>query len=274
MNHPRDEWEKVKPSVFDRDTWILCSTLGMDAYLNRIETSASDLKALARSPLHYKNRMYGGYNSQAQLRGRRFHAAIEDWGRFEKEHIVAPAFDRRTKDGKLRFVEFELEHQDKTVLTRAEWDEIVGMRDSLYSVQAIRFWLEQPALREASILWENHQTGVWCKCRPDLLDQVEGVCLDFKTTKDASIESFSRSISMFGYDLAATHYLDGTHCDRYGWIAVESIPPFAACLYWLRPGSKIRDWETKRIYLLEQVKNLQAVNEYPTYYGGETIITL
>lgn len=269
-----NEVEKSKTSVFDHDTWILARTLSMETYLNRMEISSSDLKALARSPLHFKSRMYNGSQSAAQMRGSRFHAAIEDWERFEKEYIVSPSFDRRTKEGKLRFVEFELEHTDKTVLTRAEWDEIVGMRESLYSVPAIRFWLEQPALREASIFWENPDAGVWCKCRPDILDQVEAVCLDFKTTQDASIESFSKSISMFGYDLAATHYREGTSCDRYGWIAVESRPPYAACLYWLKPGRRMRDLVEQRLFLLEQIKHLQSLNEYPTYYGGETTITL
>ncbi len=252
----------------------------MQKYLTANAVSASDIKEFMKSPKHYqemKKRQFA--ISKASLtRGTRLHSALENWDQFCRTTVVSPKFDRRTKDGRLAYQEWEAEHQSMDILTADEMAEIVGMRNSLFAEKKIRMYLEDfQAGREVVWRWRNTESGLACKCRTDLQDHDGLWVLDYKTCQDASPDGFIRAIKMWGYDISAAHYIEGTECERYGWIAVESKPPYACCLYWLNPAARYWAMEKLRIEkMIELAELISRGNDdnWPTYCNGESEITI
>lgn len=64
---------------------------------------------------------------------------------------------------------------------------------------------------EQSIFWTDPATGVRCRCRPDYLKQLPGLtlCVDYKTTRDASPAAVSKAVRDHGYHQQDALYTDG-----------------------------------------------------------------
>lgn len=98
--------------------------------------------------------------------------------------------------------------EGKTILTPAQWRDVRGMRDAAIEHPKLCKLLTDPRGKaELSAYWRDEETGLLCRCRPDLW--VGDVVLDIKTTDDAREHSFERSIEKFRYHVQAPFYLDG-----------------------------------------------------------------
>jgi len=93
------------------------------------------------------------------------------------------------------------------------------------------------ATYEQSAWWVDQETGVLCKCRPDIL-RVDDTCIvDLKTTAYASYLKFRRSVVDYNYDKQAAFYLDGLSevfkqkFKFFAFIAVEKVEPFGVAIY-------------------------------------------
>lgn len=253
-----------------------------ERYLKWEAVSASLLKEFAKSPKRYKAMLDGRFrlDSDALKRGRALHSRMEGIETFFQAYVVAPKINRRTKEGKEEFAAFEEGNQGRVVLTVAEMEVIEAMYDSIMMEPRIRPWVESlTAEREISFRWKDHQSGLDCKCRADLED--DGVTLDYKTTQDASPDAFRNAVRYFGYDLAAIHYRGGTKWERFGWIAVESKPPYCACLYWLQPGQRYQWLEGEYRHLMEDLAECHAADYrwgkdfvWPSYGEGEMTLEI
>lgn len=64
---------------------------------------------------------------------------------------------------------------------------------------------------EQSLYWADPNTGVVCRCRPDWLMELPDltVCVDYKTTRDASPRGVSKAIGDYDYHQQAAWYVDG-----------------------------------------------------------------
>lgn len=251
----------------------------MKKYLTADAVSASDLKEFIKSPRHYQDLLKRRFaiSTAALIRGTRLHSALEDWDQFIRTTVISPKFDRRTKDGRLAAQEWEAEHASMEIISADEMAEIAGMRESLFAEPKIRLYLEDfQAGREVVWRWINPESGLACKCRTDLEDHDGAWVLDYKTCQDASPDGFLRTVKFWGYDLSAAHYIEGTECERYGWIAVESKPPYACCLYWLSPSNGFRRIQEFRIEKLLDLNHYKCRPDeiWPSYCGGEGEIVL
>ena len=125
------------------------------------------------------------------------------------------------------------------------------------------------------MFWEDEETGLQCKCRPDIW--AGKVIVDLKTTEDASPEGFSRSIQTYGYGIQAAHYLagagSGSGADAFIFVAVEKKAPYAVAVYELDPLS-LEICETKRRALLEYWANCREADMYPAYSDECQLISL
>jgi hypothetical protein len=90
---------------------------------------------------------------------------------------------------------------------------------------------------EVTLAWQDKETGVWLRARPDFLPHKRRIIPDLKTAADASPKGFQRTIANFGYAQAAALYLDGIEAvfgDKpTNWIHVvmEKEPPHVVALY-------------------------------------------
>jgi hypothetical protein len=101
-----------------------------------------------------------------------------------------------------------------------------------------------PGLAEATILFEDPDTGILCKARPDRIICLpnEGVALvDLKTTKSAHPQDFRRKYARNGYWLQPAFYsaavgsLSVASVRDFVFACVESQRPYAVQCY--RPSS-------------------------------------
>ena len=93
--------------------------------------------------------------------------------------------------------------------------------------------------------------------------------MDFKTTTDASYESFKRTIWNMGYYRQAAYYLDiaktnGLPHTDFVFVAVEKAPPYAVALYHMEDAA-IATGRREYERLLALYEECLEKNEWPAY---------
>lgn len=238
----------------------------LEAYHASAGISSSGLKLIGRSPGHYAQEYLIGPRSEPSrdmILGSAVHALIEGEQAFARHYIEAPDIDRRYKDGKAAWSEFEVEAAGKTVLTADDMAKVRGMRDAVFShSRAANLLLG--GIGERSIYWTDEATGELCKCRPDYLRADLDLVADVKTTGDARLDAFARKLVNLGYDLSASFYLEGARVRRYVWIVVEREPPHGVMLYYASKDTLSRGYFLWRQHLDTYAACRQA-NHWPGY---------
>lgn len=198
--------------------------------------SKSRLARMSVCPSYFK---WHEDNPQEQtkdmLEGSAFHKIVLEPDTFEKEFVVAPKFDRRTKDGKLAYNHFcELVQSGISVITEEQYEMICGMRESILRNPYARKLLNGNV--EQSMYFVDDATGVNCKVRPDVWRKVGDriAVIDLKSTRSAIPTEFARDVVKYHYDLQAYMYSYGVskvfnipiqNVD-FVFIAVEKDPPY------------------------------------------------
>ena len=85
-----------------------------------------------------------------------------------------------------------------TVLKGEHIVNIRGMSQSLAAHPLVRAGILN-GLIEHSIVWQDRETGIWCKVRPDAIPTDAGDVADLKSAASVSDEAIERSIGDFGY---------------------------------------------------------------------------
>ena len=81
-------------------------------------------------------------------------------------------------------------------------------------------WLLRFSRKEEVVLWTCPVTGLPLKSKLDIILKGRTV-YDIKTTSASSIEQFTRSVLMYGYDRQAAFYLDSIGAKRFFFIALS-----------------------------------------------------
>lgn len=203
-------------------------------------SSSAIIKAL-RSPLHY----FAEYVARAAERtesasmrlGTMVHTAVLEPGEWDARYIVAPDVDRRTKDGKEAWAQFQAAAKGREIVTNEEAAKAHAIAAVVLEHPAAGTLLRGDFLepeREASYFWRDAETGLECRCRPDSFDGE--VIVDLKTTTDASPSGFARSVANYGYHVQAAWYRRGVaavtgRMPRHVIVAVETSAPYAVAVY-------------------------------------------
>lgn len=123
---------------------------------------------------------------------------------------------------------------------------------------------------EVTLAWQDKETGVWCRARPDFLPAKRKIIPDLKTAADGSPSGFARAIASYGYHIAAAHYMAGIEA-IYGerptnWlhIVIEKDAPFAVSLYEL-PADDIEIGEDLRRRALRTFADCLSADKWPGY---------
>lgn len=231
----------------------------------------SFLGDVRRSPLHAIYRRDNPRDTEAMARGRALHTLVLEPGEFEQAYVVAPACDRRTKEGKALWSEFEAKAAGRVVLKEEEADLVDAMARSIDMHPAASKIIKLVEATELSLFWTDEPTGIDCKARVDALAKIgnDVLAVDIKTSRDASPAEFGRSIYNFGYHRQAAFYLSGlAACGRpaIGWVmvVVESEAPHAVAAYRL-PDEAIDVGRSEIRALMATVAQCRLTNEWPGY---------
>ncbi len=216
-----------------------------DEYHALAALGSSDVKAILRSPAHFKARANADDEpTEAKEIGTALHMAVFEPARFASEVVASPTFDRRTKAGKADAEAFEAAHAGKLILSASNH---LIVQHASASVRAHRgaAALLAAGQPEVTFQWTDTTSGAPCKARVDWL-RPDGVLVDLKSTRDASPAGFVREIVRFGYHLQAAHYMAGARAvlqeppQAFVLIAVEKEPPFACGVYVLDDDARVR----------------------------------
>jgi hypothetical protein len=235
-----------------------------NSYLSRLDKCP----AAARVPTE---------ETDALVFGRAAHSYILEGPEvFCQEFVVAPKIDKRTKAGKEQWAEFQEANTGRGLITADDMATIEDMRAAVHAHPFAKKLLGM-GVSEQTVIWEDLQTGIMCKCRPDRIPSGgKGVLVDLKTTQEAGEISFARSMVKYGYARQAAMYLDGVAratgetYDAFAFIAVEKSEPYRVETYLIDP--EFIQWgrlEYQRLLRLEQM--CRAEGEYPNYQHPELV---
>lgn len=243
----------------------------LDAISNGYLKKISEVPAKAKVPVK---------ETEAMIFGRGQHCyTLEGPGAFYSEFAVAPeGLDLRTKIGKATMKEFLDANAGKDIIKAAGLAKIKEIDEAVRKHPlAVKMLAE--GISEVTAIWEDQETGLLCKCRPDRIPSGgRGVILDLKTCTDASEHGFYRAVSSFGYYRQAAWYIDGVNqagdkqVDAMVFIAVEKEPPYRTEVYVL--GDDYVDFgreECRRLINIEA--QCRKENFWPHYLnaGGSDI---
>jgi len=201
--------------------------------------SSSGLRAIAKCPLKYWYNSPLNPNRPTECEanhftlGRAAHDLVLDGvGWPDRYHVLPEGFTKAaSKKFAAEIAEMEqAESQGKSILRHADYQTVIGM------AEAIKLHPIHKALgrgkAEQTIVWQDAETGVWLRCRPDFLPENMRFIPDYKTTVSAHPDDFKRDVSNYGYHQQAALYLDGlnavfgTEQRQFYFIAQEKEPPY------------------------------------------------
>lgn len=248
-------------------------------YHARPEVSKSGLDQVRRSPLHYWSRYLNPDRAiepptPAMILGSALHARVLEPHLFADEYIVAPeGIDRRTKEGKLRWADFEAEAEGRTVLKVEDAAQIEAMAAAVHRHPAASLVLRLPGKCEQSYFWKDEASGEQCKCRPDWHSDDRRIIADVKTTEDASPKGFAKSVIKYRYHVQAAFYSQGIGAEQFLFIAVEKKPPYAVAVY-ATPPELIERGQSESAEDLRLLATCRATNKWPGYGDEIQALTL
>lgn len=209
-------------------------TMSESDYRSHEALGFHDLCNLAKSYLHFVEGRRLKEAKDYQNFGTAAHLMALESERFKQEVVARPAFDRRTKEGKARAEAFDAEHGNKLIVTEEEMQRLISMLGMLRESSVFNDILACATHFESCAFLELEELKL--KGRLDaagVLPNGETFIIEYKTTLDASFDSFRWDISRYRYDLQLMHYAvvasGGVHsignC-RLFIVAQEKEPPF------------------------------------------------
>jgi hypothetical protein len=210
-----------------------------EVYASWEAVSGSVLEMFEKSAAHARWEMlHPSEPTKALDLGSAIHCSIFEPGRFGSEYAVAPKVDKRYKEGKAAWAEFEAAHEGFTILRAEEFDTALACGQAVWAHPVAQQLLSGKGLNEVSIVWRDSETGLLCKGRMDRLTTWAGYpCIvDLKSVRDASYRGFSKAVATYGWHRKAAMYLDGCNAlderpRRFLHIAAEKEGPCANQVY-------------------------------------------
>jgi hypothetical protein len=240
-----------------------------DEYLSKSDyVSASDLKTFLKSPRKYfyeKNRTESRVEKRHFAIGSAVHEYIMEKEQFDKNFIVSPKFDKRTKVGKEQYADFQLKADGKTIIDVTEMEMIEQMAVNIKMNRTFNELLEGSNY-EISCYTVDEPTGLKVRLRPDILPPNKSTIVDIKSCIDSSPKKFKNDVYSYGYSLSAAYYLDFLKRENYVFAAIEKTAPFQASMYCLndemvdfgrfqyRMGLDLLKWSKENNYWCDYVE--------------------
>jgi exodeoxyribonuclease VIII len=239
--------------------------------------NSSYLKRLDHCPAYAK---VESADTPATVFGRAFHALILEPHLFQKQYAIAPTVDKRTTAGKNTWNDFQAANLDKILIKEDDAATIRDMIAAVHSHPTARELLKGGA-SEATIIWQDKETGMLCKARFDFLPDAEKrTLIDVKTADNVESHIYRNAAVNYGYYLSAAMYLEGAAItlnqkfDLMAHICVEKEPPYRTEVYTF--DDPFIDYGREEFHRLMRVEaQCRAANSWPHYKtAGADILLL
>jgi PDDEXK-like domain of unknown function (DUF3799) len=174
---------------------------------------------------------------------------------------------KTTKEGKERWQKIQSELGNKETLSSNQYQVLQAMVESFQKHELANQFLENAKI-EQSIYWTDPDTGILCKCRPDIL-RCNLIC-DLKTAQDGSPRSFQYAAFNYGYYIQAAMIQEAlieikkVKVKDFLFLVIEKSAPYAISIYQLdEPSLEQGRHEFKQ--LLVHYKRCLDTNDWPAY---------
>lgn len=189
-----------------------------------------------KCPAHAKEYLDNGRKDTPALKiGRAIDCYLLEPGRWFDSYAVLPEMDRRTKEGKAAFAEFEASlTNNQEIISQSDFEKITAIYQAVSKSRALR--LIQGGKSQICAVWQDKETGLLCKARYDYYQEDIPMITDVKSTSDASPDGFAYDLYKYGYYQQAGFYAMG-HEVLTGFpacfviFAVEKEPPYVHGAY-------------------------------------------
>lgn len=199
----------------------------------------TDLWRMHDSPEKYKYFLDNPQEetSPALTFGSAAHKMILEPDTFFDEYAVAPACDRRTKEGKAMYEQFLEQSEGKTIISAEDLKTIQEMSDALHKCTLAHSLLTEDGETEVPLFWTDPETGEKCKAKLDrLIKCLDGriAVVDYKTALNADTDKFIRKMFDLGYTLQSAHYTEAVmhnydidYRPLFLFVVQEKKPPYS-----------------------------------------------
>lgn len=225
--------------------------------------------------------------------GNAFELALLDKAGFESnvaimqdEYWIELANEERKKDGKDPYKQprssarYQAEESKFTAANAGKYiipqkgpqsyEAIEAMLTSCYSDETIKKLIEGTEY-QLSLFWEDAETGLSLKTRPDICKRKKNVIVNLKTAEDGSPKKFSRDLVNYDYPLQACLEISGClatglmeQVDNYFWLVVEKNAPYNATIYEFDKADIALCMDELR-FLIYKIAKAKEENHYPGY---------
>ena len=261
--------------------------------------SHSKLELFRRRPISYYRRFIAKTvarpePTEAFRLGSAAHCAVLEPTTFWDRYALRPeGIDRRTKDGKIAFAEFESANAGKTIITQEENNAVCEM---VVAARLHPLASELLAAGQPELSWRVEPTGgMALQCRTDWfnpagceLSSGRPYIADLKTVESLDADAFrnfERACFNFGYHRQSGFYLPliteilGSPVFDFFFVAVEKCEPYGVAVYRLSDAATARGHDETigdLIRLQSCIKSEQWPNlpnelreiGLPKWYGG------
>ena len=238
----------------------------------------STLKAMAKSPAHYRHALTQPHHDTDPMRlGRAVHLlALEP----EKARTTIAVWDGGTRRGK-DWDRFCDENEGRELLTEEQHEKAMAMALAVRADATAKAYLSN-GRGEVTMVWE-HRVGtgpnpVVMPCRGRLDFEGDAAIVDLKCTLNASPEGFGKQAWNLGMHIQAAWYSDA-HFKLtgrrlpYKLVAVENTAPFVVQVYDV-PENVIEVGRESYVAWLDRLAFCRETSTWPAYWDGEQALTL
>jgi exodeoxyribonuclease VIII len=196
------------------------------------QIGSSTVKDMSVSPAYYIQQMLareGKEPSPAFAVGSMFHQAILEPERVNMFIATPEGLDRRTKEGKQIWAEFQEQSEGRTIMKKEDYDNCRAMIESFEKTPAYDRMFKGDCQTEVSIVGPDK------KCRFDLLKKRQRgyIAYDLKTTEDLpqDTNAWQRFFLKWKYHIQHAWYVDvakqaGIEILAFHFAVVSKKPPY------------------------------------------------
>ena len=211
--------------------------------------------------------------TKAMADGTAIHAFLLERAVFDSDFAIKPADMRlNTKEGK----KWAIDNKNKIIIDSDLGSNLFEIEKSVLNSPA-KLIYDIKGQAELSYFWDDFGT-IKGKCRPDWISEDGEIVVDIKSTTDASLRGFQKSITNWGYHLQLGWYLRGLRklgvpAKQFIFIAIEKTAPFCVGVY--RADQDMINFAMKELdQLMPEIQTAMVSKEFPDYTPEITSIGL